>query len=103
MKSIIVQRPPADRQGQDIISAQIRTEAQAIARGTAEIDKNCSDRVLVAGTMPLQELIMPGAVVEIADAEGGNYRAMVRAFAWTIDRNQDSLTAASNLQLERIA
>jgi hypothetical protein len=103
MKSIIVQRPPADRQGPDIISPQIRTEAQAIARATAEIDQNCSDRVAVTGAMPLQALLMPGAIIEVTDAERGGYRAMVRTMSFTIDRSADTLTATSNIQLERVA
>ena len=103
MKSIIVQRSPADRQGPDIISAQIRTEAQAIARGTAEIDQNCSDRLLVSGSIVLQGLIMPGSVVAVTDAEQGQYRGMVLACGYTIDRNRDTLTATGNVQIERIA
>ena len=103
MISIIVQRPPADRQGPDIISAQIRTEAQAIARGRQEINENCSDRKIVTGAMPLAALIMPGSVVAVTDAEDGPWRGMVRTCAWTIDRAQGSLTAETSIQIERVA
>lgn len=103
MKSITVQRPPADRPGPDIISAQIRTEAQAIARGTAEIDRNCSNRLLIDGAMALQEMILPGAVVAVTDLEQGQYRGMIRAFSFTIDRSENNLTATSSIKIERVA
>ncbi|MFA5682759.1 MAG: hypothetical protein WC999_15630 [Hydrogenophaga sp.] len=102
MEPIIVQRAPGDRQGPDIISAQIRTEAQAIARGTQEINRNCSDRLMVAGAMPLSELLAPGSVVAVTDLEQGVWRGMIRAMAWTIDRTQGGLTAETSVQIERV-
>lgn len=103
MEPIIVQRPPGDRQGPDIISAQIRTAAQAIARATQKINRNCSSRLIVSGAMPLSELIPPGSVVAVTDLEQGVWRGMIRAMAWTINRTDGGLTAETSVQIERVA
>lgn len=103
MKTVIVQRPPADRQGPDIISPLITSESIAVARGTAEIDLECSNRVLVSGAIPVQAAILPGTVVAVTDLETGAWRGMLRQFAVTIDRSEQGLTATANVTIERVA
>jgi hypothetical protein len=102
--SVIVQRLPADFQGADISDPLIATEAQAVERGRMEIERNCSDRVMVSGTCPLQTYMQPGKIIHVTDLQLGEYRAMLRSFALTIDRQADgSFTAVTNIVMEREA
>lgn len=102
MISVIVRRSPYDFQGADISDPLIASDAQAVARGRAAIDENCSDRVMVSGTCPLQIYMQPGSIVEVTDLQLGSYRAMLHLFSLTIDRQKDgSFTAMSNVVLER--
>lgn len=103
MISVIVQRAPGDRQGPDISDPLIVTEAVAVARGTAEIDRNCSDRKQVDGAMPISAWRQPREIVAVTDAEEGVYRGMVTRFARTIDRRRDQLTAEDSITIERVA
>lgn len=104
MISIIVQRPPADYQGPDISDPLIATEAQAQARGREEIDRSGSDRVIVSGTCPLHSYMRPGSMVLVTDIQLGQYPAMLKSFALTMDRQPDgSFTATTNVTLEREA
>jgi len=102
--SVLVQRRPADYQGPDISDTLIATDAQAMARGRKEIDKNFSDRVLVSGSCPMQPDMQPGKIIAMTDLQTGQYRAMLKNFALTITRQQDgSFTAATNITMEREA
>lgn len=102
MIQVTVQRAPANKPGNDIVSPFMTSENIAVARGTQEINRACSNRVSVTGALPIRAAIMPGAVIEITDLETGKYRAMVKRFAITIDRREEALTATANLQVERV-
>jgi len=102
MISIIVQRAPADRQGPDISDPLIATEAQAMARGRAEIDQNSTDRVQSSETCPMLGYMPPGSILSVTDVQLGQYRAMLKSFAVTIDRQADgSFSAVTNITKER--
>lgn len=102
--SVLVQRLPADYQGSDISDPLIATDAQAMARGRTEIDKNFSDRVIVSGTCPLHTDMQPGKIIAMTDLQTGQYRAMLKTFSLTIDRRADgSFTAVTNISMEREA
>ena len=99
--SIIVQRPPADYQGPDISDPLIASTAQAVARGTAEINKKSSNRVEVSGSMPLHPWMQQGKMVMVTELDGNQYMAMIRHCSITIDINGQDLSAVTNLILER--
>lgn len=102
--SVVVQRSPGDFQGQDISDPLIATEAQAVERGRNEIESSCSDRMQVSGTCPMQPWMQPGKIVQVTDLQQGEYRAMIRSFSLSIDRQADgTFTARSNIVLEREA
>ena len=100
--SVTVQRLPADFQGKDVSDPLIATEAQAVERGRMEIERNCSDRMMVSGTCPLHTYMQPGKIVQVTDLQKGEYRALLRMFSLTIDRQgEDSFTAVTNIVMER--
>lgn len=99
---VIVQRRPADRQGPDISSSMLISEPAAVARGTVEIDRNCSGRITVTGNSKLIPWLAPGAVVSVTDRENGEYRARVVSHGVVITRGDEGISADSNLVLERV-
>lgn len=102
MISIIVQRAPADFQGADISDPLIATEAQAQARGRAEIDKKSTNRVQLSGVCPVRAYMQPGSVSLVSDLQQGQYPAMLRSFSLTIDRQKDGkFKATTNIVQER--
>lgn len=102
--SVIVQRAPADFQGQDITDPLIATDAQAIERGRIEIERKYSDRFTVSGTCPLHTYMQPGKIVQVTDLQKGEYQAILRMFSLTIDRQADgNFTAVTNIVMEREA
>lgn len=103
MIAVIVQRPPADKQGPDISENLITSDPVAIERGRNEIDANCSNRETVTGSGPLQGWIPPGALAEVADMEQAAWRAKVRSCAITLTRGDNDFTADVNLVMERLA
>jgi len=104
MISVIVERAPADRQGQDISDSLICTDAVAIERGRNEIDGQCSARERVEITRPLRGWVDPGALVEVADAEDAPWRGMVTGCVLELSRSGETeLTALSTLTIEREA
>jgi len=103
MISVIVQRPPADRQGPDISDPLITSEPVAVERGRNEIDYHSSNRETITGSGPLRSFIRPGLLVQVADMESAAYRAKVTACALVLTRSDTSFVADINLTLERRA
>lgn len=104
MISIIVQRAPGDSQGSDVSDKLISTELQAIARGTTEINKTCSDRVIVSGSCPARAYMEPGSICAVTDMQQGQYRAMLRSYSLTLETNGDgSFSAVTDITMEREA
>ena len=101
MISVIVQRAPADYQGPDISDPLISTAAQAVAKGTAEINKKSTNRKQLSVSMALQPWMQPGKLVLVTELDGDQYMAMIRHSSMTIDIVNKELTAVTNLILER--
>lgn len=101
MIEVTVERAPADKAGPEISDPLITSIEAAIARGTAEIDRQCTNRVVVAGTMPLAVDIAPGQIAQVGDAEHGTYRGMVKRVAINLSKQGKDLTATASLQIER--
>ena len=100
--SVIVKRAPADFQGGDITDPLIATRAQAIVRGKAEIDKQCSNRVMVSGQCIFMLWMEPGKIVEVDDPQNGKYKGMLRSFARTSQYQGDGkFEAKTNITIER--
>jgi len=100
--SVIVKRAPGDFQGPDISDALISTEAQAVVRGTAEIDKKCSNRVMVSGSCIFMLWMEPGKIVEVDDPQNGKYKGMLRSFARSSDyQGGGKFEAKTSITIER--
>jgi hypothetical protein len=73
---ILVQRPPASRQGPDISDPLLTAEPVAVERGRNEIDKNCSSRQIV--TLEVAPLALRiNTLVEVQDVSGSSWRGLV--------------------------
>lgn len=102
--NIIVQRPPADYQGESISNPLIVTTEQAIATGRAKINRYCSNRRQISCSMSLQPYLSPGKMVQVTTMAGLQYMAMIRSCTIAIDREpQGGFTALTHLVLEREA
>jgi hypothetical protein len=99
---IIVTRPPADRQGPDIVDPLLTTDAAGIARGTREVDYHSSNRLVVRGNCPLLPYMATGALVNVTDASG-SYRGKLKSYAVAIDISEDGreFAATTALSIER--
>jgi hypothetical protein len=102
MISVIVQRAPGDKQGQDINDPLLCATQAAVERGRNEIDADCSNRRVVAITGPYRQWTAPGLLIEVRGLRE-TYRGMVRRSALTIRRDGSEFTADMSLELEREA
>ena len=101
MITVIVKRGAGDRPGPDISDPLITSEQVAIARGTAEIDKNSTDRAMVSITGPCIGWIQPCVLVDAIESEGV-YRGVVNRSAITFDISNDGkFSAGMDLEIER--
>lgn len=103
MISIIVERAPADNQGPDIVDTLIATEVQAVERGRIEIDRQCTNRMMISGSCPMRSYMEPGKLVQVSDLEQGNYIAMLRSYAFDIRIDVNSFSAVTSVVLEKVA
>lgn len=95
-----VSRYPADKQGPDIVSATLTTDVVAKARGTREIDYNCSDREIVACRCPKHAYIATGSHARVITRHG-SWSGPVRFFQLTLTVNGDYYAADVALDIER--
>ncbi len=102
MISILVERSPADRTGEDIVDPLLTSEAAALERGRNEIDAQYSDRNMVTVTGPHRCWIQPGLLVQYHGLRA-SWRGMVTRCAITITRDGDSFNADRSLEMERQA
>nr|WP_321465172.1 hypothetical protein [uncultured Desulfobulbus sp.] len=102
MISILVERLPADRTGDDIVDPLLTSETAALERGRNEIDGQCSDRTLVTVTGPHRRWIQPGRLVRYHGIRS-SWIGLVTRCAITITRNGESFTADRSLEMEREA
>ena len=101
MLQIVVQRQPADKQGQDISDPLLTTVDAQIERGQAEINQNCSSRMIVNGNCPASDYIEPGSTAQVTDMERGVYFAVVDSWALTLSINESQFSATSAVTFER--
>lgn len=80
---IIVQRPPADKPGGDIISSVLTTADAQLERGTYEIDESSSDRIILTGSVVRTDHIQPGAMASI-DNNGEVSIGVISAYSGSI-------------------
>ena len=102
MISIVVERAPADRVGEDIVDPLLTSEPAALERGRNEIDGQCSERVIVSINGPHRRWIQPGKLVEY-HGQRSTWRGQVTQCAITITRDGDTFTADRALEMEREA
>lgn len=101
MISVIVKRGLGDRPGPDISDPLITSEQVAVDRGTAEIDKNSTDRAMVPTTGPFIGWIPPCSLVNVTEMEG-SWRGVVNRCALTFDIGMDGqFTARTDLEIEK--
>jgi hypothetical protein len=100
---ITVQRQPANRQGPDIVDELLASDPPGIARGRAFIDKNCSNRDLVACQCPAHAYMPTGSLVNVTETRR-RWRGMIRywSLTLTIDETGDSFTADTRLTIEKV-
>jgi hypothetical protein len=88
--------------GPDIQDSMIETELVGLARATAEINENESNRMKVTGNMPFTEFIEPGSFVMFSDLERGDFQSLVEKSSLSIRKSmRGNYTADLNIQLER--
>lgn len=102
MITIIVERSPADRTGDDIVEPLLTSEAAALERGRNEIDASATDRTVVTVTGPHRRWVQAGSLVEY-HGRRSTWKGMVTRCALTITRDGDAFTADRSLEMEREA
>jgi hypothetical protein len=63
----VIQREPADKPGDEIVSSILATPASQIERGRQEINYSSTDRVIKSGVIVASAFILPGSVVAVQD------------------------------------
>jgi len=100
---ILVTRPPADKQGPDIVDSLLVTEQAGVARGRREIDYHSSNRNQKRGNCPLLPYMPTGSLMAVTEA-GGSYRGKLQSYSVTVDINEDgrdfSMTTAISIERE---
>ena len=64
---IIVERPPPDKQGDDIVDPLLSTEEVGLSRGRAELDENSSAHQLNTLVINYRAGLQLGQLVEVVD------------------------------------
>ncbi len=95
----IIERPPADKPGPDIVSPILISDQSQIERGRQEINYHSTDRILKTGSVLNTEFIQPGVLVELQD-KSGNIRGMVTGFSIEIGFSKQNFNTSVNLNVE---
>lgn len=66
----IVQRSPADKPGDDIVSDILVSSLAQIERGRQEINYSSNDVILKTGSITRSEFVKPGILVAVQDKSG---------------------------------
>lgn len=101
MLQTIVQRAPADRQGDDITEVLLTTIEAQVARGRSEINSVCSNRRLVDCNLTPTGFVRPTETVQITDMQLGPVWGVVDSYSLQISVNQSSLTVSTAIKYER--
>ena len=103
MISVIVERPPADKQGPNISNPLITSNIVAIECGRNKIDYSYTNRELVSGTGPEKGWVRQGRIIEVADSEQNVWRGKTINCQIVIDMRKNKFAAATNIEVERVA
>lgn len=101
MLQTLVQRDPADRQGDDITDSLLTTIDVQVSRGQSDINQNCSDRLLVDSNIVPSGFVLPTSIIQITDNEVGPIYGIVNSFSLSFSVSSDSLSINSSLTYER--
>ena len=99
---IEVTRPPADRQGPDIVDILLTTEPAALERGRQDIDRTSTNRLSERGTCPQLPAMATGSLLNVTTNRGA-WRGKMTFYALTIDIGEDGreFTATTSVAIER--
>ncbi len=95
--SVIVQRQPADKPGDEIISSVLTTTDAQRERGAYEINSNMDDRIILDGATMGLDFIQPGTMVT-TDSKGIMKNGLVTQFGGRVTVND----SGSKLTIETI-
>ena len=98
--SIIIERPPGDKQGPDIQSSLLTTEAACRERGRQEISHNFSDRRVVSGVCRYLGMLPPRSMLQLTTVSDGPMRGILKRHNIVIQRNGSKFTAQSHVNIE---
>ena len=99
---ITVARQPADKQGPDIVDELLTDDRVAVARGSREVDYNCSSRTDEACQCPKHDYMATGSLVRVSEA-AEQWPGMIRywSLTLTLDYLGERFTADTRLTVER--
>lgn len=99
---ITVQRQPADRQGPDIVDEMLTSDQAGVARGRNFIDKNGSDRDLVACQCPAHAYMPTGSLIGVTESHA-RWPGMLRywSLTLTVDDTGQRFTADTRISVEK--
>lgn len=99
MNPVKVARPPGDKPGQPIADPLIVNEQVAVARGIAEIDHACSDRIINTVACGHVVWIAPGSY-GLLELDEGARPGMLTGYEITVQLEGESYTIDTVLTLE---
>lgn len=99
---ILVQRPPGNRQGPDIMDDLLTTDQAGISRARREIDYHSTNRDLVACQCPAHTYMPTGSIAGVTETHQ-RWPGMIRywSLTLTIDDTGERFTADTRLTIER--
>ncbi len=98
--SILVQRQPADKPGDDIVDSILTTPEAQLERGTHAINHNDRDRMIATGTVERVDFVSPRLMVRIMN-KGVSKIGLVSKFSGHISIS-DSVDIHSQITVELI-
>ena len=100
--STIVQRQPADKVGDDIVSSVLTTKEAQLERGTYEVNTNDRDRRTVEGSILDSSFLQPGGMYGI-DIRGERKNGLLTSYSYSMSLDGTNLSVDTNVSLETIA
>lgn len=95
----IVQRAPADKPGDEIVSSILVSPPSQIHRGRQEINYHSTDRLIKQGAIIDSSFVQPGTVAEISDKVGSK-RGMVIGFSVQVQADPRNISKSTNVSVE---
>lgn len=102
MPSVIVQRKPANRPGDDITEPLLSDNIAKRERGRAEINRNEDDRKIITGSGPKGQFLLPGKLAEI-NIRGRFIRGSVTMFSRTYSLTGEVYQIDSAVSIETLS